>query len=492
MSVDRNSSDPASQQIAAELLEVLGDAFVTVDADFRLTYVNSKCEQNSGQTREVLLGQILWDAFPTLLNTPFEALYRRVMADRTAGWTESKHAFRDSWYEARAYPLRDGGLGIHVKDISDRKNAQEGLAETKELLGLACDAGLIGTFCWNFGDGRVRVSPEVAKLYGLTPEQSKQDPAFWYEHLFPEDRERVAAMLQASFEKNEEFVEYDFRVALASGGFRWIHSRANVRYNADGSPLQMVGVNIDVTKLRSLDEQIRAANSKLQQTNDALERFAYMASHDLQEPLRTVGSFSQLLVQRIDQHLDGDSRKFVDFIQDGVVRMRKLISDLLEYATASHEAAGRKIHSDLSHALDLALTQLGPAIHETGSVITHASLPSALVNEDGMVRVFQNLIGNAIKYRNESPRIHVSAEQRGQEWIVCVQDNGIGFDMKDEKRIFDFFQRLHRGTHNEGSGIGLAIVKRIVEEHDGRIWAESMPGEGSRFFFTLPVTPSAE
>ena len=173
--------------------------------------------------------------------------------------------------------------------------------------------------------------------------------------------------------------------------------------------------------------------------------------------------------------------------------MKSLIRDLLDYATASHAEDKPRGRTDLNGVVGSAVAQLHLAISEAGATIACDRLPSVSANESGIIRVFQNLIGNAIKYQSsEDPHIHISARSDGDEWIFCVRDNGIGFDMDYAKRVFEPFRRLHSTAHIQGTGIGLAIVKRIIEHHGGRVWAESEPGKGSTFFFTLPRNSEEE
>ena len=234
-----------------------------------------------------------------------------------------------------------------------------------------------------------------------------------------------------------------------------------------------------------LERRIAERTIELQRSNEELEQFAYVASHDLQEPLRIVSSFTQLLGQRYRGRLDADADEFIGYIVDGTGRMKTLISDLLAYsrvnsqgATVTAVAAGPPLQS--------ALSDLAPLITAAGAVVTADPLPTVLADEVQLGLVFQNLIGNAIKFRGpEPPAVHVGAERQGAEYVFSVRDNGIGIDPEFADRIFIMFQRLHSRADYDGTGIGLAICKRIVSRLGGRIWVDSRPGAGATFFFTL-------
>ena len=255
--------------------------------------------------------------------------------------------------------------------------------------------------------------------------------------------------------------------------------------NEDGS-IDKLAILRDITERKRAEEELRKMADELERSNADLQQFAYAASHDLQEPLRSIGGFSKLLEKRYKGKLDGKADEFVGFIIDGVRRMQMLIKDLLEYSRigTKGEVFGS---THCSAALEQAVYSLRSAVEESGAVITHDLLPVVAADASQMMRLFQNLIGNAIKFRGEKPlRIHVTAEIKGDEWVFSVRDNGIGIDQKNLERIFVIFQRLHAGEEYPGTGIGLSICKKIVERHGGKIWVESELGKGSIFYFTLP------
>jgi len=242
----------------------------------------------------------------------------------------------------------------------------------------------------------------------------------------------------------------------------------------------------DITDRKHAEERLKQQAAELARSNADLQQFAYVASHDLQEPLRMVASYTQLLARRYRGKLDQDADDFINFAVDGATRMQQLINDLLAYSRV--ETRGKEFSpTNCDEVVDLVIGDLSAAIAEAAAVVTRDSLPTVMADASQLGQLFQNLIANAVKYRrDEPPRVHVSAERDDGGWRFAVQDNGIGIDRQYFDRIFVIFQRLHGKGDYPGTGIGLAICKKIVERHGGRIWVESEPGQGTTFYFTIP------
>jgi len=261
------------------------------------------------------------------------------------------------------------------------------------------------------------------------------------------------------------------------------------------SPLEINGETVvtaairDITVRKEAEANLVQKIEELNRSNEELEQFAYVASHDLQEPLRMVASYTQLLSKRYKGRLDSDADEFIAYAVDGAKRMQRLIQDLLTYSRVGKrglELLG--ISSD--DALRQALANLSGAVEESGAVVTHGPLPEVMADEVQLVQLFQNLIGNAIKYRGtEVPHIHISAVKNGApKWLFSVKDNGLGIEPQYFERIFGMFQRLHKRDEFDGTGMGLAICKKIVERHGGAVSLESQPGHGSTFRFDLAAS----
>jgi PAS domain S-box-containing protein len=255
----------------------------------------------------------------------------------------------------------------------------------------------------------------------------------------------------------------------------------------------------DITERKKTEEQIRQLNASLEErvlertdalmrSNEELQQFAYIASHDLQEPLRTVSIYAQLLAKRYQGQLQGDADQFIDFIVEGAERMEKLSHDLLDFSRVEARGADFFVRMHCDEALDDAMQNLHSLVEESQAVITREGLPSVVGDPIQMTRLFQNLVVNSIKYRSgEIPRIHISAEENGQDWLFSVRDNGIGIEPQYAEKVFGIFKSLQPRDRRSGSGMGLAICRKIVSGHQGRIWVESALGKGATFYFTLPA-----
>ena len=241
----------------------------------------------------------------------------------------------------------------------------------------------------------------------------------------------------------------------------------------------------EISNRQRAESALLKSNQELARSNAELEQFAYVASHDLQAPLATIASYAQLLEKRYKDQLDSKASRFIDNIVHGCTRMQTLIDDLLEYSRVGRSQKPFQL-TDCNQAVEQALANLQGAIRQTQAVVTYSELPAVMGDISQLVQLFQNLVGNSIKYRHDAPPVvHITACKQEKDWLFSVSDNGIGIATQHQARIFQIFQRLHTQKEYSGTGIGLAICQKIVERHGGYIWVESKPGQGSTFYFTL-------
>jgi len=529
--------------VAQELIEVLPIPVFFKGRDGRYLGVNRAWEDSFGMPRSQILGGAVADIYP---GSPRVAARHQAMDDELWGNPgrqsyEIQLVMRDgrvrhTIFHKATFQAPDGqlaGLIGTIVDITERKQSEQREAienAVARFLGSADslpDAlrGIMQVMC-------ERLDWACAARWTLDEANNRLHCA----ETWSVDDPKVRAFLEAS--ARETFVPGTsglIRRVLATGSSVWVAdvtekpdflrgplAKSCGLHGAFALPVLMgekvlgaieffsreprhpdkwlLQITVSVGRLigqlmarREAEEEARIAHDELEvkareleRSNEELQQFAYVASHDLQEPLRMVSSYTQLLGRRYGDRLDGDAKEFMEFIVDGAARMKQLIEDLLAYSRVG--TRGRELSPTSSGAaLEKALTNLRAAQEASGAEVTHDEMPEVLADGAQLTQVFQNLIGNAMKFRAEDkPRIHVGAEARDKVWVFTVRDNGIGLDAQYADRIFMMFQRLHNKTEYPGTGIGLAICKKIVERHGGHIWVESKPGEGATFGFTLP------
>jgi PAS domain S-box-containing protein len=367
-----------------------------------------------------------------------------------------------------------------------RREAAEGkLRESEQRYRLLAEAS--PQFVWAMNsEGQVTyVNQQLCEYTGVSAERVTSGE--WRSFIHPEDVDSVHQTWERAAGQCTP-CGFEYRVwSQLNGTYKWHLARMAPICDEEGHVLQWLGTAIEIDAQKRAEQALRRSNEELQQ-------FAFAASHDLQEPLRNISTFTQLLAQRFKDSLDEEAREYVGYAVEGAKRMNVLIQDLLAYARiATQEVPNQRI--EMGEALESALSSLRTAITESEAVITHDLLPEVCANQLQLSQVLQNLLSNAIKYRNRdrTPKIHIGVAKMPGEWVFTISDNGQGFDPVYANRIFGVFHRLH-GRDVPGTGIGLSLCKRIVERHGGRIWAKSTPGHGSTFSFSLPFlsAPTAD
>ncbi len=365
-------------------------------------------------------------------------------------------------------------------DVTERKKNELEIQRSKRVTESIIES-LPGVFYQISTEGRfVRWNGEFERVTGYSPDEiSAMSPLELFEG---NDKDAVGAAIAAVFEGGEAEVGAIF---VPKNGKPIPYWFTGTLKELDGSPY-LIGMGTDISELSQIEAELRRSRDGLERSNKELEQFAYVASHDLQEPLRMVSSYTQLLEKRYKEQLDDTAREFIAYAVDGASRMQKLINDLLSFSRVQTKGGSFET-VDLNHTLGQARANLSAAIEDNSALVINDELPTIVADPNQMVSVFQNLIGNAIKFHGEEPpRIHVSASETDDEVEIRVSDNGIGIREEHQGRIFIIFQRLHNRKDYPGTGIGLALCKRIIERHGGQIRIESEEGVGTTFSFTLP------
>ena len=392
-------------------------------------------------------------------------------------------------FSIRALPIPDAGgavrewVGVHT-DITDRRRAEEDLRQSEARFRQLAES--MPQIVWTTTPDFVcdYINSRWTELTGCDL-AATQDGAF-RARMLPEDLAAIDRAANKGLRAGEPF-SFECRFPALSGKpLRWCLVRAVPVRDANGEVVKWLGTSTDIDERKETETALARANEELTRANADLEQFGYSASHDLQEPLRSVMIYSELLVRDYSAKLDDKALEMLGYLRGGASRMERLIRDLLAYTQVKKLDAAED--SDSMRVMEDVLANLANAITESGAKIEYGVLPSVGIHQVHLQQLFQNLIGNALKYRSEKrPLVRVAAEKKDGQWLFSVSDNGIGISAEYHERIFGLFKRLHSGDQYLGTGIGLAICKRTVERYGGRIWVEAEPEKGSTFYFTVPV-----
>jgi PAS domain S-box-containing protein len=512
-----------SRRMLASILDSITDPFAVLDEELTVTFVNEAGLQLRGTERDKLLGKRPWELTPIAQDGTFARAYRTVLEQGAPLCVEDYFPQLDRWLEANIYP-QQRGITVYTRDITAKKRAEqlrERLAshaalradvssalssahEPRLVLQLCCDAlvrhlGIGLARVWTLEDGadslELQASAGIDAQLGRT---QRSVPVGQLEigrialerkpHLTNDVSADAGISIRdwAASEGLVAFAGYPLCVDARLLGVLAVLAPQPLPEDAWAALAAVADTLAQGVSRRRAEHTLEERLEELARSNAELEQFAYVASHDLQEPLRMVASYNQLLARRYRGKLGRDADEFIEFTVEGVTRMQRLIHDLLAYSRVGRR--GREFADvDTAALLQVVLQGLSQAIEEAHAVITVGPLPRVHGDDGQLMQLFQNLLGNAIKFRGpDKPVVEITAHEREDGWSFCVQDNGIGIDPAYFERIFVIFQRLHPRESYPGTGIGLALCKKIVEGHAGRIWVESQPGVGSRFCFTLP------
>ncbi|TET56675.1 MAG: PAS domain-containing sensor histidine kinase [Dehalococcoidia bacterium] len=355
------------------------------------------------------------------------------------------------------------------------------IKQSRELFRILFHRSPIGTYIIQNGHFRL-VNRQLAYILGYEEDELIGRPSLGF--VLAEDRDAVrenaVRMLKAGCS-----LGYEFRIITKQANIKWVmETVAPVHYQRKRATL---GSLVDVTERKQVEERLKQITVEMQRSNTELEQFAYVISHDLQEPLRMVSSYTQLLAKRYSNKLDSDADEFIAYAVDGAKRMQTLLHSLLDYSRVGTRGKPFGL-VNCEHVVEQAVANLKIAIEESGASVSYDVLPTVMGDEGQLVQLFQNLIGNAIKFRGEEPpKVHIWAGRRDSVVTFSVNDNGIGINPQHSQSIFEIFRRLHTREEYPGTGMGLAICKKIAERHGGHISVQSQPGQGSTFHFSVDM-----
>ncbi|MBI5622561.1 MAG: PAS domain S-box protein [Elusimicrobia bacterium] len=469
--------------------------------DYVFLEVNQAFEELTGLKADDIVGRRVTEALPGIEEDPSDWIgrYGKVALTGEAVRFESHAAALGKWFAVSAFSPHRGFFAAIFSDITTRKDAEQSLRESEERFRAITESSLTLIAVSRVSDGTIlftNAAYDRAVAYAPGELIGRKAPELYAD---PADHRRVLAAL----ERDGFLRDFELEIIKKDGARCWLsYSSRLIRFKGEAAVL---GASVDVTERRRATEQLRqahaelearvaertadldAANAELKRSNAELEQFAHVASHDLQEPLRMVASFTQLLARRYKGKLDQQADEYIAFAVSGAVRMQELVAGLLEFSRISRQSSVSKEVS-CGTELSAALIQLRLSLDEAGAQVDCGPMPTIVADPVQLRRLFQNLIANAVKFRKQDapPRIRVAASEDAREWRFSIEDNGIGIESSQIPRLFRIYQRLHRREDIPGHGLGLAICRRIVEHSGGRIWVESEPGKGSTFHFTLP------
>ncbi|BAZ37859.1 PAS/PAC sensor signal transduction histidine kinase [Calothrix sp. NIES-4101] len=514
-------------------LESTTDAFVALDQNWNYTYVNQKAGELFNHLPESLIGKNIWEVFPEGIRYKFYQAYHQAMIKQELVHIQEYYPPWQRWYENRIYPSPDG-LSIFFQDITAHKLAEIALQKQEERWQLAINGSNDGIWDHDLQTNQYFISPRCLEILGYA-EHEIYDFDEWVHLVYPEDRFKLMSAFDAHVNRQTSHYSCEYRMRCRDGTYKWLLVRGKALWDEQEIPIRAVGSLTDITNKKQVEaeliqaketleikvaertKELQRLNEELEHSNRELEHFADIASHDLQEPLRAITAYTQFLHEEYSSYLDATASEYMNYIVDGAERMRQLIKALLDYSRVGN----RELHPtcvDCNTIITQVSDNLRIAITENHATISYDLLPTITADQTQLLQLFQNLISNAIKFRgSENPQIFIRAveleadisslnninnnnqqiipqsyrskshqiNQGSKYWLFSIQDNGIGIKSQYFNRIFEIFRRLHTTREFPGTGIGLAICKKIVERHGGNIWAESELGKGSNFYFTL-------
>ena len=476
-----------------QALETITDGFALWDTQDRLLLFNERFVSLYDRVKQHVRPGISFEKFMKLAieggvfadsQGREKELLAQILNDHLQAGKSREYKLHDGrWIRVSDRETQEGGyVGIRT-EITEEKKRGQALRESIEMLRQAQSIANAGSWAIDLNTQEAVFSEETRRLVGAGSSDAGIEALT--AHIHPEDRDRVLAAISVTLEEN---LPFDAEYRVVQDGERYLRSKGTVLGGTDEQSKRLIGVVIDITDQKQQEARLKEMVDELSASNAELERFAFVASHDLQEPVRSIITFAQILERRLGENLNDQDQEYLDFMITGAKRMRALIKDLLAYSQVGQMHQPFSL-VDMDGVLSATKENLTTLIKETKARITWEPMPAVAGDGSQIMELFQNLFTNAIKFGRPDvpPVVSVSVRDNDGETVFSVADNGIGVEAQYQDQIFEVFKRLHTVADYPGTGMGLSICKRIVERHGGRIWVESEPGKGCTFFFTLPA-----
>jgi PAS domain S-box-containing protein len=475
------------------ILESIGDAFITINKEWEVTYWNKSAEELLGHKRHEVLGRNIWELYADTVGTTFYSHYQHAMQTGEIVRFEEKYETIGKWFVITVYPSSNG-LSVYFSDITLKKEADLRLIKANERFEKVTEATNDAIWDYDVLNNYLFWGKGFDTLFGYDGTNPKPTFDFLLSLIHPEDREKITNKVSQYF-TNPNLKDWyeEYRFLKSDNCYAYVHDRATFIRNPQGEVIRVIGAMNDITERKNFEQQLVDLNKslkvyakELERSNEELEQFAFITSHDLQEPLRMISSFMDLLKRKYENQLDEQAQKYIYYSIDGAKRMKQIILDLLDYSRANRPDEDLEL-VDLNLILSDYFQLRRKKIAESNAHFQYPILPVLKTYKALITQIFHCILDNALKYTrdNISPEIQIEFSENKEDWKFSIADNGIGIDPKFFSKIFVIFQRLHNREKYEGTGIGLSIAKRSVEFLGGKIWLDSEPDKGTTFYFTI-------